>query len=66
MKKVFDPRTNEYVESNNPALILLNLIQDKFHVLELEKDILPRIKQMADYCEEPVTMEVDWKDPNKP
>jgi hypothetical protein len=63
MKRVFDPRTNEYVESNNPALLLLDIIWGKFRADQLSNDIIPKIKAMADYCEEPYTEEVKEDEP---
>lgn len=61
MARVFDPRIGEYVESNNPALILLHVIQGKFRADQLSDDIIPRIKILADYCDEPVTQEEEEK-----
>lgn len=62
MKKVFDPRTNEYVESHNPALILLDILWVKFHADQLSKDIIPRIKEMADYYDELIDKKINRKE----
>lgn len=54
MAKLYDPRIGEYVESNNPALILLHIIDNKFRADELSEDIIPRIIELANYCDEKV------------
>lgn len=54
MYKLYDPRTKSYIESNNPALILLHLIQGKFRVKELNADIIPRIIELANYYDKSI------------
>lgn len=56
MAKVFDPRDGNYKKTDNPALILLDLIQGRFRADQLSNDIIPRIKVLADYCDELTTL----------
>lgn len=51
MQNLYDPRENKYVKSNNPALILLDLVMPFFTVEQLEKDVYPKIIEYANYCD---------------
>lgn len=52
MAKIFDPRIGKSIETDNPALILLQLLQNKFRADELVNEIIPRIMEMADDYDE--------------
>jgi len=50
--KVYDPRINNFIESNNPALILADIITFNFSANNLAENFWDSIKEMADYYDE--------------
>ena len=54
--KIFDPRDGTYKQSNNPALVLNDLIERFGIIYDLAQkpNWVEFVKQMADFCDEKV------------
>lgn len=48
-QSVYDPRVKFNVISNNPALILANIVKDH---IESDEDFWQKIAVLADYCDQ--------------
>ena len=50
--KIFDPRINKKIESDNPALIFADILVNEKEELRQDPKFWNLIKDLANYCEE--------------